>query len=118
MIGCILVLFLAAVCFVINFPVFQRPAQTYSGENTGLCGVWAYGDHTRYEFDEDGSGTMILDDWEFPYQYTTDENQLYMNFESDSLRDAVYTYLLEGKQLTLTGGEGTTGGTYQLTKEK
>ena len=40
-----------------------------------------------------------------------------IDFMLDALRDASYTFTLEGKNLTLIGGEGTTGGEYRLQKE-
>lgn len=93
-------------------------ADVSTGENVDLAGVWAYSEYTRYTFYEDGTGSMQLDDMEFPYQYRVDGDQLYLDFESDSLLDATYTYTLEGTTLTIEGGEGTTGGTYQLTREE
>lgn len=87
-----------------------------SGTGETLTGSWSYGEYTRYTFDSDGTGSMWLEEMEFTYQYHLEGDQLYLDFKSDELMDATYTYTLEENTLTIQGGQGTTGGTYELTR--
>lgn len=87
-----------------------------SGTGEMLTGSWSYGAYTRYTFDPDGTGSMWLEEMEFPYQYRLEGDQLYLDFESNKLMDAAYTCTMEGDTLTIQGGQGTTGGTYELSR--
>ena len=40
-----------------------------------------------------------------------------IDYKDEEVRDAIYTYKLEGEELKLIGGEGTIGGEYTLKKE-
>lgn len=44
------------------------------------------------------------------------DNQLYIDFVNESAHDATYEFSVKGDTLILIGGEGTIGGTYELTK--
>ena len=90
--------------------------QTGTATDPALTGVWQYDESTSYEFADDGSGTMHLPDTDYSYAYHVDGDRLYMDFESDRLSDATYTYSISGDTLTLVGGKGTAGGTYELTR--
>ena len=50
------------------------------------------------------------------YEYKINNGTLKLDFVEDVVRDCDYSYSIEGKKLTLTGGEGTDGGTYELNK--
>ena len=82
-----------------------------------LVGTWVYDEYTRYEFASDGSGQMLLDDTSYPFAYSINGDLLYLDFADDTVTDATYTFAVEDNQLTLLGGEGTIGGSYELTKE-
>jgi len=81
-----------------------------------LLGVWQYDEYTQYEFNEDGKGCLCADDVHYEYEYKVTNGKLEIDFTEDIVRDCNYTYVVEGNKLTLTGGEGTDGGTYELTK--
>ena len=85
--------------------------------NVNLVGTYIYNENVKYEFKEDGKGAMHDSGMKFDYTYTDNNNKLEIDFTLDALRDASYTYTLEGETLTLVGGEGTTGGEYRLQKE-
>lgn len=87
-----------------------------SKELLQLQGQWVYDEYTQYEFDGNGKGCMCLEDLHYAYTYTVDKNELYLDFEDDSLHDCAYTFTLNENKLVLVGGEGTVGGTYELYK--
>ena len=60
---------------------------------------------------------FLEDEYRYEYKYSVSGDTLVLDFEADEVHDAEYTYSLDGDRLTLTGGEGTTGGTYVLTKK-
>ena len=63
-----------------------------------------------------GSGAMLLTLADYDFTYEIRDNQLYIDFVNDSAHDATYEFSVKGDTLTLIGGEGTIGGTYELTK--
>ena len=85
--------------------------------NVNLVGTYIFNENVKYEFKVDRKGAMHDSGMKFDYTYTVNNNKLEIDFTLDALRDASYTYTLEGETLTLVGGEGTTGGEYRLQKE-
>jgi hypothetical protein len=63
-----------------------------------------------------GSGIIALPekDTECAFTYTVEENTLQLCFDNTYITDATYTFTVERDNLTLFGGDGTTGGTYAL----
>lgn len=57
---------------------------------------------------------LTLADYDFTYEIK--DNQLYIDFVNESAHDATYEFSVKGDTLILIGGEGTIGGTYELTK--
>ncbi len=94
---------------------------TKTGSNL-LKGSFVYEDNTIYEFDGSGTGCMCITSdgghYHYEYTYTIKDDQLMLDFEAEEVRDATYTYELKGDTLTITGGEGTAGGTYTLTRSE
>ena len=86
--------------------------------NQKLVGTWKYDQYTEYEFLKDGKGCLCVDDVHYEYTYETKTKKLSIDFSEDIVRDCEYTFKIQGNKLTLIGGEGTDGGTYELTKEK
>jgi len=60
------------------------------------------------------SENITLADYDFTYEIK--DNQLYIDFVNESAHDATYEFSVKGDTLILIGGEGTIGGTYELTK--
>lgn len=52
----------------------------------------------------------------YDFTYEIKDNQLYIDFVNESAHDATYEFSVKGDTLILIGGEGTIGGTYELTK--
>lgn len=87
-----------------------------SGSSDALAGKWDVDGTTFYEFDGDGKGALILPSKTYDFTYKIDNDQLHIDYVSESVHDGSYTFKINGNKLTLIGGEGTIGGTYELTK--
>lgn len=84
---------------------------------TTLQGAWHYDEYTEYEFDGKGNGCMCLDEENhFEFTYSVEGDTVKLDFVLDYVTDCEYTFAVEGDTLTLIGGEGTVGGTYELAK--
>lgn len=97
------------LCFVIFKPKSNNNL-------SALNGVWKYDEYTQYEFNENGEGCMCLDEVHYKYTYSISGDKLTLDFADDAVHDCEYKFSVEGSQLTIIGGEGTTGGTYKLSK--
>ena len=86
------------------------------GRTDALAGKWDFDGTTAYEFDSKGSGAMLLTLADYDFTYEIKDNQLYIDFVNESAHDATYEFSVKGDTLILIGGEGTIGGTYELTK--
>ena len=87
-----------------------------SGSSNALAGKWDVDGTTFYEFAGDGKGALILPSKTYDFTYKIDNDQLHIDYVSESVHDGSYTFKIDGNKLTLIGGEGTIGGTYELTK--
>ena len=105
---CAALLLLAILVFVL-IPKGSQP----------LKGTWAYGETAELQFGKD-RGKIVLHDTktECAFSYTVEENTLHMDFDNAYLTDAAYTFTVDKGSLTLVGGDGTTGGTYALTRKE
>ena len=65
-------------------------------------------------FASSGSGAMELPSISYDFTYTIDGNKLMIDYVNESVRDSEYEFTVDGNTLTLIGGEGTVGGTYEL----
>lgn len=50
----------------------------------------------------------------YDFTYTIDGNKLMIDYANESVRDSEYEFTVDENTLTLIGGEGTVGGTYEL----
>lgn len=87
-----------------------------SGHPYAIAGKWYMGGSTYYEFDDDGTGTLILPNSIDEFSYKVKKNKLQIDYKDSSLTDGTYTFIVEDGKLTLIGGEGTSGDTYELIK--
>ena len=79
-----------------------------------LAGTWEFDGTTTYSFDGSGSSAMELPSISYDFTYTIDGNKLMIDYANESVRDSEYELTVDGNTLTLIGGEGTVGGTYEL----
>ena len=87
-------------------------APSPSSENS----VQSQTEYKRQAQSSKGSGEMLLTLADYDFTYEIKDNQLYIDFVNESAHDATYEFSVKGDTLTLIGGEGTIGGTYELTK--
>lgn len=89
-----------------------------SGRTDVLAGTWDFDGTTTYSFDGEGSGAMVLPSISYDFTYMINGDRLVIDFANEILQDSTYTFLVEDGTLTMIGGEGTIGGTYELNKRK
>ena len=89
-------------------------AKDCSGGTDALAGTWDFDGTTIYFFDGSGSGAMELPSISYDFTYTIDGNKLMIDYANESVRDSEYEFTVDGNTLTLIGGEGTVGRTYEL----
>lgn len=87
-----------------------------SGGSDVLAGKWDVDGTTFYEFDGDGKGALILPSSTYEFTYEIENDQIHIDYKNESVHDGSYTFTVVNDKLTLVGGEGTIGGTYELTK--
>lgn len=89
-------------------------------DENSIIGSFIYKvDGTKYEFKSDGNGSMSSKSFNYEYKYTTQDNNLNIDFIADEVQDVKYTYSINGNTLTLISVDGTvsTGEEYKLEKE-
>ena len=96
---------------------------SFTGKDAGpqakeLKGTWVFSENTSYSFNGRGKGTLYLTDLKFEFTYRAGDGKLSIDFTDDTLQDCAYSITINGDILTLTGGEGTSGGEYVLTRKK
>lgn len=114
-VGLIVVIAVIAVILIFLF----KPSDTKNdpAKADALSGSRAYDQYTKYEFDGYGKGCMCLSDTHYEYSYKINGNTLSMDFENEAVHDCSYAFAVDGGELTIVGGEGTSGGTYTLIKQ-
>lgn len=110
------ILLLLAVVVVVTVVIFFLVLLSGDNENNVLVGTWKYDQYTEYEFFEDGTGCLCVDDIHYEYKYKNSGDKLTLDFTDDVVKDCEYLFTVEKKVLTLTGGKGTDKGTYVLNK--
>ena len=91
----------------------------YSNSDT-LVGTFIYKvDGTKYIFNADGTGSMVIGEYNFKFKYHTEENKLEIDYTDEGVHDVKYTYNIKNNELTLVSVEGTVsvGDVYKLERE-
>lgn len=114
-VGLVVVIAIIAVMSIILFKPSNRKNDPATADV--LSGTWVYDQYTKYQFDGYGKGCMCLDNAHYEYSYEIEDNTLSMDFENEAVHDCSYTFSVKDNTLTIVGGEGTSGGTYSLTKQ-
>ena len=85
---------------------------------SSIIGTWAADENTGLSFNENNKGKLIIPDEDYAFSYKIDGDQLSLDFVSSKATDGTYTASVSGDTLTLVGGKGTIGGTFELSKSK
>ena len=72
-----------------------------------LVGKWTTDGNTVYEFNEDGTGALIVPVANLPFTYKFENDQLFIDFENENSDDVFYTYEVTDTKLNLTSVNGT-----------
>ncbi len=84
-----------------------------------ITGTWTIDGVTSYCFREDGTGTLLLPEHQYPFAFTLEGDKLTLKFGSSKIGKAVFTAAREGDTLTLVREEeaGKTEFTLELVKD-
>ena len=85
-----------------------------TGQKDTLKGTWALDSTTVYAFDGKGGGALRLPLSTYDFSYTAEDGTLAIDFADPAASDAVYSYTVKGKTLTLDNGSMT----FTLEKQK
>ncbi len=69
--------------------------------STELQGEWAIDNVTKYIFNSDGSGYLQLPNDVYYFTFEIKDNIISIDFESNLVIDSSYTYIIEGKELSI-----------------
>lgn len=94
----------------------ESDAEIKDALTSDVVGTWYADEETGMRYDNDGTGALLLPKTSYAFTYVVEGDQLILDFESEKVIDCRYTASVSGSILTLVGGEGTVGGTYELTK--
>lgn len=107
----LLVFLLLIAAAVLTLFLSQSDAQV-------LEGAWVYGEEATVQFNRTNRGVLTLADTntEYTFSYTVQEDNVRIDFDNAYIASARYTFAVENDTLVLSGENGTTGGTYTLTR--
>ena len=108
----------AAAALIVIVVLIVLIVKGCSGRTDVLAGTWDFDGTTTYSFDGEGSGAMVLPSISYDFTYMINGDRPVIDFANEILQDSTYTFLVEDGTLTMIGGEGTIGGTYELNKRK
>ena len=83
-----------------------------------LKGKWDLDGVTSYVFYNNGKGALVLPTAEYEFRYTIEEDVLVIDYTDEQVKDARYTYSIDGNKLTLNGGNATTQGEFVYVKTR
>lgn len=84
---------------------------------SSIEGRWDLDGTTVYEFYDDGKGALVLLTMTFDFDYTIQENMVYIDFKDDRALDSRYEFVIEGDMMMLTGGPGEAVSEYILKRD-
>ena len=109
----LVVLFFAFSCGCRNNQDISSQIEVTSDE---LIGIWKLDSVTKYTFDGRGNGKMAVSDSEYEFNYTINNDEIKIDFVSESAQDSTYEFIIDENKLTLLSKDKNKG-TFELTKE-
>lgn len=111
-----IVVLLVLIVFAVIGIIFLKPKKNSNQSNftaeekklvATLVGKWTTDGNTVYEFNDDGSGALIVPVANLLFTYKFENNQLFIDFENEDSDDTYYTYEVTETKLTLKNINGT-----------
>lgn len=109
----LVVLFFVFSCGCRNNQDISSQIEVTSDE---LIGIWKLDSVTKYTFDGRGNGKMAVSDSEYEFNYTINNDEIKIDFVSESAQDSTYEFIIDENKLTLLSKDKNKG-TFELTKE-
>ena len=106
----------AGVALTILILIIVLITKGCSGGKKEIIGIWRLDNSTTYQFEKDGTGAMLLSNSQYEYTFKVKGENLHIDYQDDILVDGSYKFTVEGDTLILSGGEGTSGDTYELVR--
>ena len=95
-----------------------KPAEKPEKQDAGnITGTWTVDEITTYRFDDNGSGELLLPEHTYSFSYTAENDELTLDFDSDSIQTAVFTYTVEEDKLLLKRGSEAGTSEYTLVRD-
>lgn len=116
----LIITIIAIIIVIVIIAIVIKTNNKTSYDGNSLIGTFIYEkNNTRYEFKENGTGSMSFGDYKYEYSYKTENGELAIDFVKEEAHDVKYTYHLQDGILTLVSVEGTVsiGTEYTLKKE-
>ncbi len=76
------------------------------GIDNKLLGTWTTDGVTKYKFDKDNTGALILPLNTYKFTYEIKGNKLSIDFENEKSEDSTFTYYFKDDKLILDGDNG------------
>ena len=64
-----------------------------------IAGTWDYDGVTKYRFDDNGTGTLLLPNSNYDFSYTIHDDQIAIDFVSEDAVDNTYLFSVKGRKL-------------------
>ena len=74
--------------------------------NNELLGTWTTDGVTKYKFDNDNTGALMLPLNSYEFTYEIKGNKLSIDFENEKSEDSTFTYYFKDDKLILDGDNG------------
>ncbi len=79
----------------------------FNNKKNPLIGTWITEKGTVYQFNKNHTGKLILTIGEYDYKYEIKDDEIIIDFVSDTSIDTKFTYKFNKKQLILENSNGT-----------
>ncbi len=102
----ILLAILILIMLAIFMPSVIKKNKTNNPKRT-IIGTWTTDGVTKYRFDKNNKGALIVSLGEYEFTYKIEDDKLDIDFKNERATDAKYTYKFEEDILILDGENGT-----------
>ena len=75
-------------------------------KNNSLVGKWTTENGTIYQFDKDYTGKLITQLGDFKFKYNIDDDEVFVDFDSEKSKDTRFKFYFEGEELIFENSNG------------